>query len=90
MVIAGVVIQTLPGRVEAVGRRLAAVPGLHPRGDDGDARIAATWRAASGEELEERAETLVAGDEDVLGVYTTFAAEEGDEPTATAQEPAQG
>lgn len=77
MVVSGVVIHTLPGRAPAVAERLAAVPGLAVQGDDGDGRVAAVWRAASGDELESRGEALVAGDADVLGVFPTFAADDG-------------
>lgn len=73
MVIAGVVIRTLPGRAPAVAGRLVSVPGLNVLKDDGDARIAGVWRAESGEALEAAGEALVELDEEILGVYPTFA-----------------
>lgn len=76
MVVAGVVIQTLPDRAGAVAERLGSVPGLQVRGDDGDSRIAAVWRGASGEDLEEMGEALVEMDREVLGLFPTFAGEE--------------
>jgi nitrate reductase NapAB chaperone NapD len=72
-VVSGVVILTRPGCAAAVAGRLATVPDLAVAGDDGDARIAAVWSAADGEWLEALGEELVALDEDVLGVFTTFA-----------------
>lgn len=73
--VAGVVIHTLPGRAAAVAERLATVPGLDPKGDDGDARLAAVWTAPDARSLRSRAEALVAEDEEILGIYPTFAAE---------------
>lgn len=75
MIVAGVVIETQPGRAAAVAARLGDVPGLEVRGDDGDRRLAGVWSARSGEALEELAEALVAGDEEILGVFPTFAGE---------------
>lgn len=75
MVVAGVVIETRPGRAAAVASRLGTLPGLEVRGDDGDRRIAAVWSGESGEVLEEMAEALLADDGEVLGVLPTFAGE---------------
>lgn len=75
MIVAGVVIETQPGRAGAVAARLGAVPGLDLQGDDGDRRLAGVWRGPSGEALEEMAEALVAGDEEILGIFPTFAGE---------------
>ena len=75
MIVAGVVIETQPGRAAAVADRLGAVPGLALHGDDGDHRLAAVWCAATGKALEGLAEALVAGDEEILGVFPTFAGE---------------
>ncbi len=76
MVIAGVVIRTLPGRAPTVAERLESVPGLTVHGNDRDGRIAAVWRAASGEALEAAGESLVDLDEEILGVYPSFVGDE--------------
>ena len=86
MVIAGVVIRTLPGRAPAVAERLESVPGLTVHGNDDDGRIAAVWRADSGEALEEAGEALVELDEEVLGVYPSFVGDEGGEGAERVEE----
>jgi hypothetical protein len=72
MVIAGLVIETAPGAEPRVAARLSRVPRLTLEAGDGDRRIAATVEAASGAALEELTRALVAGDEEILGVYPTF------------------
>lgn len=72
MIIAGVVIQTLPGLAADVATRLASFEGLSLRGGDGDDRIAAVWSTETPESLEKLAESLVTGDESILGVYPVF------------------
>jgi nitrate reductase NapAB chaperone NapD len=76
MLVSGVVIETVPGRAVAVAARLATLPGLTVEAHDAGSRIAAVWRSASGEELAAAAERLVERDDDVLGVFPTFSAEE--------------
>ncbi len=71
-IVAGVVIETLPGRALAVSQRLGSVDGLDLVGGDEDRKIAAVWTAPSGRELLRAVEELVRGDEDVLGVFPTF------------------
>jgi nitrate reductase NapAB chaperone NapD len=76
MIVAGVVIQTIPGRQADVIARLVDVPGLQIKGGDGRDRIAAVWSAESAHSLEEIVESLVEIDEDVIGVYPTFVGED--------------
>lgn len=72
MIIAGVVIQTLPGLGPEVASRLTNVEGLSLRGGDGEDRIAAVWAAETPELLEKLAEALVKDDEAILGVFPVF------------------
>jgi nitrate reductase NapAB chaperone NapD len=72
MVVAGLVIETLPERAASVAARLYLHRGLKIQGDDGDRRLAAVWTGADGEEMERVAEEIIATDEDVLGIYPTF------------------
>ncbi len=76
MVISGVVIETLPGRVSAVAERLASVDGLEITADDGNSRLAAVWRASDASRLEKEAERLVRAESDILGIYPTFVGKE--------------
>ncbi len=76
MLIAGVVIETLPGRAPEVALRLASRGGVQVKGGDGDRRLAVVVSAASGAELERWAEELVRDDEAVLGVFPTYVGED--------------
>lgn len=77
MVIAGVVIETLPGRAPEVALRLASLDGVRVKGGDGDRRLAVVVSAPNGGELERWAEGLVRDDEAVLGVFPTYVGEDG-------------
>lgn len=72
-VVAGVVVETLPGRAAAVSGRIGALRNVAVHGDDGDRRIAAVFTAEDGETLEALGEALVALDEEVVGVFPAFA-----------------
>lgn len=76
MIIAGVLIETLPGRAAGVSARLVNVPGLTLHGSDGNSRIAGVWNSGTAQSLEEVVGSLVELDEDVVGVYPTFVAED--------------
>lgn len=78
MIVTGVVIQTVPGRQAEVSARLLDVPGLQLKGGNGEDKIAAVWSAESAQSLEEIVESLVDLDEDVIGVFPTFVAEDED------------
>ncbi len=77
--IAGVVIETVRGAEPQVAARLLRVAGLSLCGGDGDHRIAAVLDVEDGAALERLAEGLVAGDEQILGVFPTFVADDADE-----------
>lgn len=76
MIIAGVVIETAPGRAVTVAERLRDCQGLQICGNDGNRRLAGVWEAASSAELERSARELVRSQEDILGVYPTLVAED--------------
>ncbi|WP_242345827.1 hypothetical protein [Anaeromyxobacter terrae] len=73
-VVAGVVIETVPGAAPRVAARLLHEPGLVLQGGDGDRRLAAVFTGAEGAALEALAERLVRSHEDVLGVFPTYVA----------------
>lgn len=75
-VVAGVVVETVPGALARVAARLGQVPGVTLQGGDGDRRLALTWEAADGGELERLAERLLREDAEVLGVFPTFVGED--------------
>jgi hypothetical protein len=72
MVIAGVLIETVPGAEPRVAARLLRVQGLTLEGGDGDHRIAATIEADRAEAVEELTRRLLDADAEILGVYPTF------------------
>ena len=76
--IAGVVIETLPGAAPRVGERLAALPGISVEGGDGQSRLATVWEAADGSDMEARARSLLDQDAEIVGVFPTFLGDETD------------
>ncbi len=77
--IAGVVIETVRGAEPQVAARLLRVAGVSLCGGDGDHRIAAVLDVEDGAALERLAEGLVAGDEEILGVFPPYVgSEDGD------------
>ena len=79
-VVAGVVLETVPGAEVRVAARLAREPGLELVGGDGDRRLAVVWTGPSGAELERLTERLLADDADVLGVFPTFVGTDDEGP----------
>lgn len=71
-IVAGMVIETVPGRAPAVAIRLAREEGLELVGGDGNQRIAAVWTASSGKSLMQQAENLLEQDDEILGLFPTF------------------
>ena len=72
MIVAGVVVETVPGAEARVAARLLRVRGLTLCGGDGDHRIAATIEAPSRASFEELTQALLDCDEEILGVFPTF------------------
>ena len=77
-VVAGLIVETVPGAEVRVAARLVSEPGLELTGSDGDRRIAAVWTGRSGAELESLGERLLATDPEVLGVFPTFVGTDAD------------
>ena len=71
-VVAGVVVETLPGRARVVSGRLALRKGLSVKGDDGDSRIAAVFTGVDAAALEALGEELLRTDEAIVGVFPTL------------------
>jgi hypothetical protein len=72
MVIAGVIVETIPGAVGRVAARLVGRPGIRVQGGDGRCRLAAVLEAEDGAALEDLADRTLAMDEEILGVYPTL------------------
>jgi hypothetical protein len=71
-VVAGVVVETVPGAQVRVAARLAREPGIELAGGDGERRIAAVWVGADGAGLERLSERILSQDPEVLGIFPTF------------------
>lgn len=71
-IVAGVVIEAVPGQAPAVAARLGRIDGLELVGGDGDRRIAGVWTAPSGKALVDAAEALLRDDEEIIGIFPTF------------------
>ena len=79
MIVAGVVIETRPGRASEVARRLDGVSGLEVKGHDGLHRVAAVWCAVEAVTLETLGDLLCRTDPDVLAVIPTFVGDSGED-----------
>ena len=71
-VVAGVVVETLPGHARVVSDRLALREGLSVKGDDGDAKIAAVFTGDDGAALEALGEELLRTDDAIVGIFPTL------------------
>lgn len=72
MVIAGVLFETIPGRVSVVAARLIQIEGLKIAGTNGNNHLAVVWRGKDGVVLEHRAQEMLKSDADILGIFPTF------------------
>ena len=80
MIVAGVVIETVPGAAPRVAARLLHEPGLELQGGDGDRRLAAVFTGPAGGALEALAERLVHAFPTRSRVFPTYVAD--DDPRA--------
>jgi nitrate reductase NapAB chaperone NapD len=78
MIVAGIVIETIPGAAGRVAARLVTRDDVEVTGGDGNSRVAIVCEAADGAALEAFAEELVARDEEILGVYPTYVGDDQD------------
>ncbi len=70
--VAGFVLETLPGAAPRVAERLARLPGISVVGGDGDLRLAAVWICRNGGSMDELADRLLEADPEVLGIYPAY------------------
>jgi nitrate reductase NapAB chaperone NapD len=85
VIVAGVVIETVPGAAPRVAARLLHEPGLDLQGGDGDGRLAAVFTGPAGGALEALAERLMRAFPEVIGVFPTYVADDGEEPAPAAK-----
>lgn len=76
MLIARVVVDTLPGTAKTVAARMARLHGMGPPSAENDRRVVAEWRVPSGDNREGIAEVLQAMNPEIVEVHPTLVGEE--------------
>ncbi|HEY7509239.1 MAG TPA: hypothetical protein VIG50_03255 [Vicinamibacteria bacterium] len=76
MLVANIVVQTLPGKAEAVAERMAQLRGMHSLARSGDDRVTATWKVPDCDNVEGLSEVLQAMNPEIVQVYPALVGEE--------------
>ena len=76
MLIARVVVETLPGQARVVAERMAHLSGMGSLSAETDRRIVADWRVPSCDNTEGISEVLHAMNPEIVVVYPTLVSEE--------------
>lgn len=84
MLIAGVVIETASGAAPRVAARLLRERGLELHGGDGDCRVAVVFTGPDAAALEALSKRLIHDHAEVLGVFPTYVAEDGEDGATKA------
>jgi hypothetical protein len=71
MLVANLVVETLPGKAHVVLERLGRLKGMTAVSGDGDHRITATWSVPDIDSLEGLCEVLQALNPEIIGVSPT-------------------
>jgi hypothetical protein len=80
VIVAGIVIETMPGAAPHAAARLLRREGLELQGGDGHRRLAAVWTAKDGATLEAFAKQLLAEEAEIVGIFPTFVGDDEDPP----------
>ena len=78
MMVASIVIETLPGQARTVAERMGRLKGMGPLAADGDHRVLATWTVPDSDTLEGLSEVLQALNPEIVGVSPTPVGEESE------------
>jgi hypothetical protein len=76
MLVARIVVETLPGRARAVAEDMAEIQGMRSLTPEGDNRVTGIWRVPENDTLEGLTEVLHAMSPEILEVYPTVMGEE--------------
>ena len=71
MLVANIVIETLPGRARTVAARMAQLEGMGSSSAEGDHRVVAVWKVPDSDTLEGVSEVLHAMNPEIVEVYPT-------------------
>ena len=75
MLVASIVVETLPGKARAVAERMGQLKGMGALAAEGDHRVVAVWTVPDGDTVEGLSEVLHAMNPEIVEVYPTLAAE---------------
>ena len=76
MLVANIVVETLPGKARAVAERMEQIRGMGALSADGDRRIVATWTVPDCDTVEGLSEVLQAMNPEIVEVCPTLVVEE--------------
>lgn len=76
MLVARIVVETLPGKARAVAENMGQIRGMGSLSSDGDHRVTATWTVPENDTLEGLSEVLQALNPEILEVSPTLVGEE--------------
>jgi hypothetical protein len=69
MLVADIVVETLPGKAQVVAERMGLLQGMGPPVAEGDHRVRATWRVHDCDTVEGLSEVLQAMNPEIVQVY---------------------
>ena len=75
MLVANIVVETLPGKAHTVAERMGSVRGMEGLAADGDCRVTATWKVPNDDALESLCEVLHALNPEIIEVSPTLVGE---------------
>jgi hypothetical protein len=76
MLIARVVVETLPGHARTVAERMSQISGMSALSTESDTRVVADWKVPSGDTREGLAEVLQCMNPEIVEVSPTLVVEE--------------
>jgi len=76
MLVANIVVETLPGKARAVAERMEQIKGMGSLSADGDRRVVATWKAPDCDTVEGLSEVLQAMNPEIICVYPSMVGED--------------
>lgn len=76
MLVARIVVETLPGKADLVAEQMGHITGMASLSAEGDHCVTATWKVPDGDTLEGLSEVLQALNPDIVHVYPTFVGQE--------------
>lgn len=76
MLVANIVVETQPGKAQAVAERMGRLKGMGSLIADGDHRVTATWKVPDCDTAEGLSEVLQAMNPEIVQVYPAMVGEE--------------